>query len=138
MERWPRIDGVRWLVQSSWEVTHPDAIVLESLPMSFSDLFSSCDALLCKPGYGSFVEAACSGTPVLFVDRPDWPETPALVEWLLQHGICREVLREQLESGNIDQDLSRLWAMPSTVPPQPEGAAQASDWLLHRLSLSGD
>ena len=106
VERWPRIDGVRWLVQESWQVAHPDAIVLESLPMSFSDLLASCDVLLCKPGYGSFVEAACSGTPVLYVDRPDWPEAPALVEWLQQHGVCREVSREQLESGDIAQELS--------------------------------
>ena len=57
IERWPRIGGVRWLVEQSWQVGHPDAIVLESLPMNFSDLLASSDALVCKPGYGSFVEA---------------------------------------------------------------------------------
>jgi hypothetical protein len=54
IERWPRIDGVRWLVQDSWQVRHPDAVVLESLTMSFGDLLASCDALLCKPGLWQF------------------------------------------------------------------------------------
>ena len=71
IERWPRIDCVRWLVQQDWRVEHPDIIVLESLPMNFGDLLASCDALLCKPGYGSFAEAACSGVPVLYVSRAD-------------------------------------------------------------------
>ncbi len=133
MERWPRIDGVRWLVQGSWQVERPDTVALESLPLSFSELLSSCDALLSKPGYGSFVESACSGTPVLYVDRPDWPESPALVEWLQHHGVCREVSREQLESGNIGQDLSELWTVPAVTPPLPDGAAQVAEWLMHQL-----
>jgi hypothetical protein len=137
IEHWPHIDGVRWLVQKSWQVAHADAIELESLTMGFSDLLASCDALLCKPGYGSFVEAACSGTPIVYVNRPDWPEAPALVEWLQQYGVCREVSREQLESGNIEQVLSELWATPQVTPPIANGTAQAADWLMRSLSFSG-
>lgn len=138
IERWPRIDGVRWLVQESWRVDHPDAIVLESLPLSFSDLLSSSDVLLCKPGYGSFVESACSGKPVLYVDRPDWPEAPALAEWLQRYGTCRELAREQLQRGDIERDLHALWSSPPSAPPMATGAAQVADWLLDRLSHSGD
>ncbi len=138
IEHWPHIDGVRWLVQENWAIEHPDAIVLESLPLRFGDLLASCDALLCKPGYGSFVEAACSGTPVVYVQRPDWPETDALVEWLQQHGVCREVSREQLESGDITKELIRLWSAPKVVAPLPDGAAQVADWLMCKLALSGD
>lgn len=138
IERWPRIDGVRWLVQEDWQTDHPDAIVLKSLAMSFSDLMASSDALLCKPGYGSFVEAACSGTPVLYVNRPDWPESPALTGWLQQHCVCREVSREQLQNGEIAEDLSALWSAPGITPPKPEGVAQVADWLMHKLLLSGD
>jgi len=135
IERWPRIDGVRWLVQKNWQVDHPDAIVLESLAMSFGDLLASSDVLLCKPGYGSFVEAACSGTSVLYVSRPDWPESPALTEWLQQHGVCREVSREQLQNGNIAQDLCALWSAPQVTPPPANGANQVVDWLLREYSL---
>ena len=138
IERWPHIDGVRWLVQKNWQVDHPDTIVLESLTMSFSDLLASSDALLCKPGYGSFVEAACSGTSVLYVNRPDWPESPALIEWLQKYGVCREVSRNQLESGDIALDLSSLWSAPQVTPPVASGATQVVDWLLRKYSLSGD
>ena len=138
IEHWPRIDGVRWLVQKNWQVAHADAIELESLTMDFGDLLASCDALLCKPGYGSFVEAACSGTPIVYVNRPDWPEAPALVEWLQQYGVCREVSRDQLQHGDIAQDLSGLWAAPQVNPPIAHGAAQVVDWLMHKFSLSGD
>ena len=138
MERWPRIDGMRWLVQDSWQVVHPDAIVLESLPMGFNDLLASCDALLCKPGYGSFVEAACSATPVLYVNRADWPEAPALVAWLPLHGVCREVSRAQLYDGHIGQSLSALWTGLPVTPPQPDGAVQTANHLMHLLSHSGD
>ena len=130
IEQWPRMDGVRWLVQDGWQISHPDTIVLDSLPISFSDLLASCDALLCKPGYGSFVEAACSDTPVLYVNRPDWPETPALVEWLQQHVNCREISRKQLESGDFEKDLSSLWAAPPLAPPLPNGATQVVDRLM--------
>ena len=138
IERWPHIDGVRWLVQKNWQVDHPDTIVLESLTMSFSDLLASSDALLCKPGYGSFVEAACSGTSVLYVNRPDWPESPVLIEWLQQSGVCGEIARGQLQRGDISKQLSELWSAPKVTPPIPDGAAQVADWLIHKLSLSGD
>ncbi len=137
IECWPHIDGVHWLVQENWQVNHPDAIVLESLPLSFGDLLASSDALLCKPGYGSFVEAACNGTPVLYVNRPDWPESPDLTTWLQQHGVCREVSREQLESGDIARDLSALWSAPRVIPPVASGATQVADWLMQEFFLSG-
>jgi hypothetical protein len=140
MEKWPRMDGVRWLVQADWQVDHPDAIVLETLPLSFSDLLASSDALLCKPGYGSFTEAACSATPVLYVARPDWPESPALVEWLQHSGVCREVSRLALERGDIATELANLWRGPNARNPQPQpervtsgGAAQVAAWLVGKL-----
>lgn len=133
MERWPRIAGVRYLVQASWQVDRPDAVELESLPMDFSDLLASCDALLCKPGYGSFVEAACSGVPVLYVDRPDWPESPALVEWLRAQGRCREVSRQALEDGLIATELEGLWEMAQRPVPLPSGGEQVAGWLAERL-----
>jgi hypothetical protein len=135
IERWPRLDGVRWLVQQNWQVSHPDALPLESLPMNFADLLASVDALLCKPGYGSFVEAASCGVPVLYVARPDWPESPALVEWLQQHGVCREVARATLEQGDLGDELAALWSMPRKKGIAPSGAEQAAAWLAQKLRL---
>jgi len=134
IECWPRIDGVRWLVQENWQVNHPDAIVLESLQMDFGDLLASSDALICKPGYGSFVEATCCSVPVLYVNRPDWPESPALVEWLHQHNLCREVSRLALDQGNIAEELDDIWNEPQLARVIPDGKLQVANWLVHKLS----
>jgi hypothetical protein len=132
---WPRIPGVRWVVPSSWRVRHPDAVDLESLAMDFSDVLASCDALLTKPGYGSFAEAACNGVPVLYLDRKDWPEAPYLVDWLKRRGRCMEVERAALEQGAIAAQLEALWVLPPTAPVEPEGVVQAADLLLGLLQL---
>jgi hypothetical protein len=133
IERWPRLEGVRWLVQDSWQVRHPDAIILETLQMSFSDLLASSDALICKPGYGSFVEAASCGVPVIFVSRAGWPEAPALISWLQQYGLCREVSRDALEQGDVAEALGEIWDAPRPEPVIPDGAEQAAEWLAERL-----
>ena len=134
MEDWPRIDGMKYLVQQNWQVRHPDVIPLESLAMNFGDLLASSDVLLCKPGYGSFVEAACGGVPVLYVNRDGWPESPALLEWLQQHGVCREISRVQAEQGDIAADLSWLFGQPRKQPITPNGTMQVAAWLANRLS----
>lgn len=133
MEDWPRIPGVRWLVQSSWQVRHADAIELESLALPFVDVLRSCDALLTKPGYGSFAEAALNATPVLYLRRTDWPEEPYLIAWLKAHGACLEVERGNLMRGNVADELRALFALPTLTPPLPSGAAQAADVLVAML-----
>jgi hypothetical protein len=133
IETWPRLPGVRWLVQADWHVAHPDATTIESLEMDFGDILASSDVLICKPGYGSFVEAACSGVPVLYVCRPDWPETPCLTEWLAQHGRAREITRQQAETGALGGTLQAVWEAAHPAPPLPSGAAEAADWLHRQL-----
>lgn len=128
MDQWPSIDGVRWVIQADWNVTRHDSIPLESLSMNFTDLLASCDALICKPGYGSFAEAACNGVPVLYVSRHDWPEEVCLTAWLMQHGRCVEVEREKLEAGQLGEALERLWAQPQPKQVAPTGIMEAADY----------
>lgn len=136
MERWPTVFGVRWLVEASWNVQRSDTSTLESLAMDFSDILASCDAFICKPGYGSFAEAACNSVPVLYVCRPDWPEESCLTEWLAQHGNCIEISREALDSGMLESPLAALWMQPRPDPPQPTGIAEAADYLLRSISIA--
>lgn len=130
---WPRLPGVRWLVQAKWRNDHPDTLVLESLDMDFSDVLASCDALICKPGYGSFVEAACCGVPLLYVSRADWPETPTLTQWLDAYGSGTEISRDQMETGQFADELQALLDAPRSMPAAPSGVTQAAEWLAHRL-----
>lgn len=136
VERWPTIAGVRWLVEAGWNVRRSDASTLESLAMDFSDILASCDAFICKPGYGSFAEAACNGVPVLYVCRQDWPEESCLTEWLAKRGRCVEISRERLESGMLESPLAALWSQHSPVPPQPTGITEAADYLLRSISIA--
>jgi hypothetical protein len=64
----------------SWH--SPNASDFEPLGRPFTDLLRSVDAVIAKPGYGTFTEAACNGTPVLYVRRQDWPEQDCLIDWL--------------------------------------------------------
>ncbi|HCJ50668.1 MAG: hypothetical protein AUJ88_03340 [Gallionellaceae bacterium CG1_02_56_997] len=134
VENWPRIEGVRYLVQSSWQTHHPDAITLEALPMCFGDLLASSDALLCKPGYGSFVEAASCGIPVLYASRPDWPESPPLIEWLQRYGMSGEISPDTLAGGAFAAALEQLWSASAPVPVIPTGAQQVAEWIAEKLA----
>ena len=59
------------------------------------------DAIIAKPGYGTFVEAAIQGVPVLYLPRPGWPEQPCLVEWLRGHGRAVAITREEAQAGHL-------------------------------------
>ena len=133
MEAWPSVPGVHWLVQADWGVTRADSHPFDRLEMPFLDLVASCDALLAKPGYGLFAEAACHGLPVLALPRGGWPESAALLDWLKRHGRCIEVSLAQARSGDLAGALEALWAQPAPPRPNPDGAgtvaADLERWL---------
>lgn len=93
IERWPCMPETHLLVPASWGVDLPGVSALEALGTGFTDVLRSADALIGKPGYGTFAEAACNGTPVLYVPRGCWPEEPYLVEWLHGHGRALAITR---------------------------------------------
>jgi hypothetical protein len=130
VERWPRLPATRWLLPAAWQCTHPDAIARESFGHSFTDLLASVDAVVTKPGYGTFCESACSGTPVIYQRRDDWPEQDCLIEWLEVHGRCREIDAERLLAGEIAADLDTLLREPAPPRPRPDGAVEAARRIL--------
>lgn len=129
---WPRIAGIRFVVPQAWHIQREDVTSFESLGLPFTDVLASCDAVITKPGYGMFTEAACNGVPVLYVTRRNWPEEACLVEWLQRNVACREVERGALHGGEIVDDLTRLLAMPLPSRPSARGAVEAAT-LLHEL-----
>mgnify|MGYP000860535197 CR=1 FL=1 len=138
--RWPPLPGIRWLVPQSWQIRRPDMTALESLlspGFTFSDLLASADALLAKPGYGTFVEAACNGISVLYQRRGDWPEQDCLIDWLEQNGCCREIAPEALARGDLRGSLEALWQQAQEAAdaprPRPDGIAEAAELLSAQL-----
>ncbi len=131
VENWPRTNGVRWLIPQAWNVARDDVSSFDSVGMSFSDVLASCDAVLTKPGYGTFADAACAGVPVLFVSRGEWPEEPYLVGWLQQNGACLKVNSEDLHRGELQDSLVKLWRVP--LPrPRATGADEAAQIVQRR------
>jgi hypothetical protein len=126
VEDWPRLPGVRWLVPAAWNCRHPDAIAGESFGLGFTDLLCSVDAVITKPGYGTFTEAACNGTPVIYQRREDWPEQDCLIEWLTDNGRCQQIDAAALESGWLAAALEDVLNQTPPSTPTADGIAQAA------------
>ena len=136
VENWPQIPGLNWLVPRNWQVARPDVRGFDLPGLNFIDLLASVDAVISKPGYGTFVEAACSGVPILYVERKDWPETPWFATWLAAHARAAVLTRAQLERGDFVEALHRLWQMAPPAVPVAGGAVEAARWLVHELGLA--
>jgi hypothetical protein len=137
MEDWPLPPSLHWLVPAAWQVQHPRVSAIETLRWDFTDLIASVDALIGKPGYGSFVEAACNATPMLYAARPDWPEQDALIPWLHRHAQAREVSQAALRSGHLAQDLAALWRQPAPDQVVASGADDVAALLARSCASTG-
>ena len=154
MQAFPRIAGVHWLLPKEWlPVEHADTPestknagslknsqrddfhAQQDIPLGFSSLIASVDLVLTKPGYGTFVEAACHGLPVLYVPRDGWPEQDDLIDWLQAHGQCLPVTEDALRDGEFAQPLQQLLALPKSAPVQPVGNQQAASLLAQHLGI---
>lgn len=125
VEDWPVLDGVQFLVPADWRVTRPDCTAYADALLPFADLLPTVDAVLTKPGYGTFAEAACCGLPVLYLRRPDWPEEPYLIEWLHAHARAAELTPVQAASGDLGAILDILLQQPAPTRPEASGIAEA-------------
>ena len=130
---WPAYRDMYWVVPAAWDPQRRDTIAFESLAMNFVDVMRSADALITKPGYGNFVEAACNGVPILYVPRPDWPEQDYLVNWLQRHGRCLAIDRDQLYQGKLVTALEELFSLPPREPATPTGINDAVEQIITLL-----
>lgn len=127
LENWPALAGITWLFDKQVPAARADMVSITGADMPFLDVLASCDAVITKPGYGTFAEAACSAVPVLYVPRDDWPEAAYLTQWLHAHGRCVEVPREDLQSTRLEHYLRTLWALPEMPRVAPTGVVQVAD-----------
>lgn len=130
VEGWPHRPGMVFLVPDDWHADRVATRTLHETGMLFRDVLASCDALVTKPGYGSYVEAAAAAVPVLTIPRPDWPEAPYLNAWL-EHAVpVLEIPEATLLAGDLAVPLAALWARPRPVPVATDGAGVAARHLL--------
>lgn len=133
VEDWPPDESIIWLLPDEWRVDRPDMRPFTAADMAFLDLLASCDALITKPGYGGFTEAAAHGLPVLYLPRPDWPESPLLETWLHANTRALRIAEADLRLGCLATALAQLWQQPPPPVPRCDGALQAARQLASLL-----
>lgn len=114
---WPEVSGWRWV--------EPDAI--KAAGLSVSEAIASCDAVITKPGYGTFVEAACAGTPLLYRARPDWPETAGMAAWAARYVPCLCIDAESFSAGALDCHLHMMLQGGRRPLGEPSGNREAAE-----------
>ena len=127
LQDWPLSSTVHWLLPVLPGGGRAHATSLAAQGLRVSDVLGACDAMIAKPGYGSFAEAACNGTPVLFVSRSDWPEEPYLTRWLAARVPLCEVGLSDLMAGRVAGPLAEVLAGPPPLPTEPTGVVEAAD-----------
>lgn len=110
---------------------------LARLALPFHDVLASVDALITKPGYGLFVEAAALGLPLLYLPRPDWAETACLVEWLSRAAVAECIDPAELAGGQLVVRLDALLARAPVMPIAAGGATQAAEIIGRFFGKSG-
>ena len=136
VQDWPKLYGLDWLVPTELDSPREDVRCFDVPGLKFADLLASVDAVVTKPGYGTFVEAACCGIPILYLQRDDWPETPHLASWLATHARSAVLTRERLLAGDFVETLQELWSAPPPDLPSAGGASAAAHWMVQNLSLA--
>lgn len=126
VESWPTLPDTQVLVPAEWQVgPRADMTPYSDAQLPFAELLPNVDALLGKPGYGTFVEAACCGVPVLYLRRPDWPEAECLERWLQAHARCAAIAPAQADNGDIGATLAKLLSGPAAAAPVADGCMAA-------------
>ena len=120
----PEMDNVVWLTAGT----------IDGLGMSHPDIVRSCDAVVCKTGYGTFTEAACNGARILYGARPDFPEAKYLEAWIEIHACAEAMSLDALKSGNFSRQLADLLDRPKRPPVAAMGAEEAAVLLAEILA----
>lgn len=121
---WPQLDRIRVLVGGGQELSHPSVIPNPSLEFPFIDLVRSCDVIITKLGYGLNAEAVCNGTPLVILPREDWPETPAILDWLKRYGRFVPLTEKKLREGDFQREVREACGMQPPPMVAPSGVGE--------------
>lgn len=127
-ERWPQSEGCVYI--NGGAPADSGVINVADTGLDHLDILASCDVVVTKPGYGMFTEAACSGRPVLYLPRGDWPEEPWLVAWQRQHGFCQPISDAQLQQGDFAGSLQQALCSQPLQLASPTGVATIVEGIL--------
>lgn len=124
------------IVPDDWPTNgNPNLHQLRDIPLPFSDVFASSDVAIAKPGYGTFVEAACLHKPVVYLPRNDWPEVDFLVPWLERYTNCLSITIPQLKDGSFLSECERLPVNSNRIKMVPSGNRETALLISQYLDL---
>ena len=106
------------------------------IPLDFNttDLFSSLDALIGKPGYCTCAEAYAFQIPFLFLPRAGYPEDDALAAHCQSNMNAAPMTPENLQDGSWLDKFHAMISQPLKSKPRVDGAAQAASIFTDMLS----
>lgn len=136
-ERWPAIPGWTWVSALPEVPERPDMVPWRRSGIPFRDLIPSVDVVVTKVGYGTFTEAGVAGTPVLYLSRPGWPESPNLDHWLSNHTRSMAVEPEAFFDGRLPTLLRMVLEQPKPRPARADGIGEAADRIERALAGGG-
>ncbi len=125
---------------SEWQFLIPDTTAeapenVQSIHFSNEvrpiDFMPFVDVVICKPGYGILAECWRTGTPIAWVERPDFPEFPMLKGWLDKEFPACGMSKSNFQSGNWLETLERARRHANAFPDlDADGAKVAADIIL--------
>lgn len=102
------------------------------------DLMPHVDAVVCKPGYGVLAECWRTGTPIAWVERPDFPEFPVLKGWLDECFPACGMTQADFRCGNWRPALESVCSLERGFPDVTgNGAHAAADILIDIWRMGG-
>lgn len=98
---------------------------------AFADVLASCDVVVTKPGFGILSEAIVNRVPIVYVNRPEWPEAALLIEGVRRYARGVEISAADLYAGRLESAIEAAVASPPPLETLPDGGADtAAEWLL--------
>lgn len=82
----------------------------------FCDVLASADAVLTKPGFGIVSECVVNAKPMVYAERPEWPESAVLESAIARHLRAARVTGDELYAGRIEEAVEAALRAPS--PPE--------------------
>jgi len=123
----PQLPGVRWVLAPPMApLDRDDALYVTGVP--YPSLVATVDAVLTKPGYGIYTEAALAGTPLIWLDRGAFPEAPWLEDAMRARGDVKVGTGDRQDlPARIAEALTLRWATSAPLPVDADGVDRIVD-----------
>jgi len=113
VEKWQAMEGLHIILPDNQPFHDSEKFsTLKSLNLKYCEALQLCDFLVAKPGYGSFVEAAVHGKPIISLPRDNWPESRILVNWYKSLLDCTEISIEEFNTGSFLKNIKDTLTPP--------------------------